>query len=285
MLTFSKSFDKFEGTWFLNEVKDMNRYIIAAVGCVLFLTAAVCPQKAKKRVASKIIPPVATEPSAVFPGYRFEITIGADKTSQLEIFTGYEFQDMDNGQLKKALTEYISMQTPAPRRKIVGPEVLIRPDEALDLQTIVDVAKTARLSASANVRIVTPDGQELGIPVDPKYEEKGNVKPNPLFLMVSLSDSGGVTLNNEDYGGLTDLSGLIAKLKEVFHVREINGVFREGSFDVEKTVHIKAYRSAKFAEIIQLAKVLKDAGAGPISLLVDELPENVVDTRRKLIIH
>jgi biopolymer transport protein ExbD len=261
----------------------MKQHIFAATACVLFLSATVCSQTAGKGVPRKVVPTNASDSRSAFPGYRFEIRIDADKTSHLEMFTGYEYQDLDNGQLKKALTEYLSMQSPPPGRKPVGPEVVIRPDETLDLQTIVDVVKTARVSEAAEVRIVTPEGQQLGIPIDPRYEKIRDVKPNPLYLLVSLNDKNVATLNNDNYGNLADLSLLVAKLKEIFRDREINGVFRERSYEIEKSIHIRIYQSAKFVDLIKLAKELEEAGAGPLTLEIDAGSDLNVVTIRKVI--
>ena len=119
----------------------MIRFLIGVVGTLLLFASLAFPQQSKKVSAQKATIPKAADAAPGFPGYRFEIRIDSDKTSHLEVFTGYEFEDLDNGHLRKALMEYLSMQSPAPGQKPVGPKVVIKPDETLDMSTIIDVAK------------------------------------------------------------------------------------------------------------------------------------------------
>lgn len=257
----------------------MIRFLIGVAGFVLLFASFVFPQETKKVPSKKSTTSKISLSDPTFPGYKFEIRIDSDKTSHLEIFTGYEFEDLDNGRLRKALMEYLSMQSPAPGQKPVGPKVVIKPDETLDMNTIIDVAKTVRVAGSSQVQIVTPDGQELAVPVDPRFVKNREVKPNPLFLIAAL-DGRKMTLNNENCGDLANLSPLITKLKNIFHEREINGVFREGSYEIEKTVYIKIGTTAKFTDLMQIAKALEDSGAGPLFVQIDKDAElNVVLTR------
>jgi biopolymer transport protein ExbD len=211
------------------------------------------------------------ETVAPFRGYRFEIRIDDDKSLHLELLTGYEYEEMNNGLLKKALTEYVAMQTPRPRQKPVGPEVIIRPDVTLDLKTVTDVARTVRVAESAVVRIVVLDGPDLDVSTDPKFPKPTPVRPNPLFLLVRLGENGSITLNKETVGSLSDLSPLEMRLKTIFDDRGINGEFREGTYDIEKTVHITALPEAKFADVIAVAKAVEAAGSSSITLQVDPI--------------
>lgn len=257
----------------------MKKYIYIVVAFILLL-----PSVGLSQIKKPTPKPPIDKLDTKFPGYSFEVRIGADKTSNIEIRTGYEFQDLDKGQLRKALSEYLLMQSPAAGRKPVGPVVSIRPDESLDMQTIFDVIKTVRVSGSAEVTLATPDEQTLEIPVDPKFAKPQSIKPNPLFLLVTVNEKKGITLNNEEFGSLTDSSKLVAKLKNIFHDREINGVTREGSLDVEKTISISIAATAKFKDLCEIAKLLEEAGAVPLVLRVDSDDFlNVIETRRDLI--
>ncbi len=114
----------------------MKKYIYVVIAFILLFTTSGFSQIQKP--APK---PQGEKLDAKFPGYSFEIRIGVDKTSNIEIHTGYEFQDLNNGQLRKALSEYLLMQSPVTGRKPVGPTVSIRPDESLDMRTVFDAIK------------------------------------------------------------------------------------------------------------------------------------------------
>ena len=113
---------------------------------------------------------------------------------------------------------------------------------------------------------------EAKIPAEPKDEQQVNVKPNPLTLVITIDkDTKKVLLNNEAAGDVSDASPLTAKLNEIFKARESNGVFREGTNEVEKTVFIKSHPSVKYGEVVKVIDAAKTAGAQPIGLQVDSI--------------
>ena len=86
-----------------------------------------------------------------------------------------------------------------------------------------------------------PSRFEAKVPAEPKPEDQTVAKPNPLTLVIGINKSDNViTLNNEPAGDVTDTTALNGKLSQIFKDRENNGVFREGTNEVEKTVFIKS---------------------------------------------
>lgn len=120
-----------------------------------------------------------------------------------------------------------------------------------------------------------PHKFEAKVPAEPKPDEQqANPKPNPLTLVVSINKSDKkVTLNNEDLGDISDLSGLTNKLKQIFADRTQNNVLREGTNEVEKTLFIKSPRSVRYGEVVNIIDAVKQAGAQPIGLQIDDLSE------------
>jgi biopolymer transport protein ExbD len=117
-----------------------------------------------------------------------------------------------------------------------------------------------------------PHRFEAKIPAEPKDQPQVDVKPNPLTLVIAIDkNTKKVTLNNQDAGDVSDASALTSKLSEIFKTREQNGVFREGTNEVEKTVFIKSAKSAKYGEVVKVIDAAKSAGASPIGLQVDSL--------------
>ncbi len=96
-------------------------------------------------------------------------------------------------------------------------------------------------------------------------------KPNPLTLVAAVDKDGKLSINNEPKGAMPDASRIETTLKEIFKERENNGVFREGTNEVEKTIHIKASRSTKYGDFIKLVEAVKTAGAQPIGIQIDDL--------------
>ena len=119
-----------------------------------------------------------------------------------------------------------------------------------------------------------PSRFEAKVPAEPKPEDQTVAKPNPLTLVIGINKSDNViTLNNEPAGDITDTTALNGKLSQIFKDRENNGVFREGTNEVEKTVFIKSPRSVRYGSVVKVIDAAKSAGAQPIGLQIDDLSE------------
>jgi len=121
---------------------------------------------------------------------------------------------------------------------------------------------------------VKPSRFEAKVPAEPKNQQNLDVKPNPLTLVIGINSSTkAVTLNNENAGDVSDASALTSKLQEIFKQRENNGVFRENSNEIEKTVFIKSPKSMRYGDVVKVIDAAKLAGASPIGLQVDDLTD------------
>lgn len=121
---------------------------------------------------------------------------------------------------------------------------------------------------------VKPSRFEAKVPAEPKNQQNLDVKPNPLTLVIAINrDTRGVTLNNENAGDVSDASALTGKLGDIFKQRETNGVFREGTNEVEKTVFIKSPKTVRYGDVVKVIDAAKLAGASPIGLQIDDLTD------------
>jgi biopolymer transport protein ExbD len=119
-----------------------------------------------------------------------------------------------------------------------------------------------------------PSRFEAKVPAEPKDQQEVNVKPNPLTLVVAINkETKGITLNNENFGDVSDTEKLNNKLSEIFRERENNGVFREGTNEVEKTIFIKSPKSIRYGDVVRVIDAAKSAGASPIGLQIDDLTD------------
>ena len=119
-----------------------------------------------------------------------------------------------------------------------------------------------------------PSRFEAKVPAEPKQQQNIEVKPNPLTLVVNIArDTRAVTLNNESAGTADDAEPLTNKLREIFKTRESNGVFKEGTNEVEKTIFIKSPKSVHYGDVVKVIDAAKMAGAQPIGLQIDDLSE------------
>ena len=119
-----------------------------------------------------------------------------------------------------------------------------------------------------------PSRFKAQVPAEPKPEDQTVAKPNPLTLVVSISKGDmKVTLNNEEAGDVSNTELLTNKLQAIFKERASNGVMREGTNEVEKTVFIKSPKSISYGNVVKVIDGVKFAGADPIGLQVDDLQE------------
>jgi biopolymer transport protein ExbD len=118
-----------------------------------------------------------------------------------------------------------------------------------------------------------PSRFKAQVPAEPKPEDKTVAKPNPLTLVVSISNDLKVKLNVDEAGNTSDASLLTNKLTQIFKDRAQNGVIREGTNELEKTVFIKAPKSVSYGEVVKVIDAVKTAQADPIGLQIDDLSE------------
>lgn len=119
-----------------------------------------------------------------------------------------------------------------------------------------------------------PHQFEAKVPAEPKDEQNQDIEPNPLTLVVSIDkDDLEVKLNNDAAGNTSDTADLETKLSTIFKDREGNGVYREGTNEVEKTVFLKAPKGVTYGEVVKVIDAVKLAGAQPVGLQIDDLSE------------
>ena len=112
------------------------------------------------------------------------------------------------------------------------------------------------------------------VPAEPKNQQNLDVKPNPLTLVIGINrDTRAITLNNDPSGSVDDSEALTNRLRSIFKDREANGVFRENSNEIEKTVFIKAPKSVHYGDVVRVIDAAKSAGADPIGLQIDDLAD------------
>lgn len=119
---------------------------------------------------------------------------------------------------------------------------------------------------------VKPSRFEAKVPAEPKKQENLVVEANPLTLVISIRPADrSIMLNQEAVGTIDDPSALTNRLKEIFRQRTTEGVFRENSNQIEKTVFIKSPTSVKYGDVVKVIDAAKEGEAEPIGLQVDDL--------------
>jgi biopolymer transport protein ExbD len=113
-------------------------------------------------------------------------------------------------------------------------------------------------------------------------EDLSQLKPNPLTLVVSISNDLQLKLNQDGMGSVNDTAILSQKLRQVFQQRKEQRAYKPGMETrvevpeeerIEKTVFIKAPRGMRYEDVVKVIDAIKGAGANPVGLQVDDLPQ------------
>ena len=113
-------------------------------------------------------------------------------------------------------------------------------------------------------------------------EDLSRLKPNPLTLVVSIATDLSIKLNQDSLGSVNDPSALAQRLRLVFQQRKETRAYKVGMETatnikeddrIEKTVFVKAPRSLRYGDVVKVIDAIKGAGANPVGLQVDDLPQ------------
>lgn len=254
----------------------MNK-LLPAAAAIAFLFASNGYSQAVKKSVQKTPKKVATK-DVVLPA-EYEINATVLKGSGIFILginPTPTYPLSNESAFLTFLQDHFGVTSAAPIKvKRESPKIVIKFMVDDDIATIADAAHLARVSDKAVVELepMLERGLRLIIAKKPSEKEKFDVKPNPLTLIVAMNDKSELKLNGEAMGTLSNMAGLVERLKEIYDEREKNGVFRENSYDVEKTIFIKMPPAALAADLMTIAKALESAGADRIGLQIDELED------------
>ena len=113
-------------------------------------------------------------------------------------------------------------------------------------------------------------------------EDLSKLKPNPLTLVVTIGSDLQIKLNQDSLGSVNDTAPLAQKLAATFLQRKEQRAYKVGmeartdmkdEDRIEKTVFVKAPRAAKYGDVVKVIDAIKGAGANPVGLQVDDLPQ------------
>jgi biopolymer transport protein ExbD len=113
-------------------------------------------------------------------------------------------------------------------------------------------------------------------------EDLSKLKPNPLTLVVSIGSDLQIKLNQDSLGSVNETAPLAQRLALVFKQRKESRAYKIGMENrtdlkeedrIEKTVFVKAPRATKYGDVVKVIDAIKGAGASPVGLQVDDLPQ------------
>jgi biopolymer transport protein ExbD len=159
-------------------------------------------------------------------------------------------------------------------------EIYLNADDNIPHEKLVQVMDLIRKADIDRVGLIAVNedragkrnagGFEVKLPAEPSAKHQV-AKPNPLTIVAQLRPDGRLLLNGDDEGKISDTQKLEQHLKDIFRQREENAVFRPDTDEIEKTIFLKAPKSAKYIEVLKLLSALRRSGAQPIGMQLDDL--------------
>jgi hypothetical protein len=234
------------------------------------------------------IAPIATVSVKNRPNYDLHLKLAPHGKMFLSVTsTGSDAGELGASELGSLITDLPAGADKfnTPNKSFPKVEITVDPEiTMLDLWNPITLFRRG-----SDVRLSLPNGLanegkiEIAVPWDPPGPDV-NVKPNPLFLIVTVADSGALLLNTEPVGTLANTKPLSDRVQDIFKEREANGVFREGSNEVEKSIMIVLPMSdRKVADLVTIARAIWLPGGDRISLSMDDPLGDSVDTRKSLL--
>lgn len=206
------------------------------------------------------------------------LTLTADNKLYEKQQADKELRDIiiNKGELLKKIEK--SMEVKSPDRRIV----YLKADLNASFENVVQIFEIIRTADVEKVGLavikrkneddpyqITSRRIEVKLPQPIMLNESS---PNPSTLIATLDKDGKLMLyRNNDMGTISDTKKLEDTLAKIFKDREYNGVFREGTNEVEKTIYLKVSKSVKYGDFIKLVEAVKIAGAEPIGIQIDDL--------------
>lgn len=250
----------------------MNKFLFTTIALVSLFCGSLTAQAPKKRTPRKHKKSVAAKEIVIPADYEIHVvTANGVGVILVQIVPVPSYPSLE-APFTGFLRDHFAARPNVLNVKYGYPKIVVKFLDTDDILTLVGAVQLVRISDKAVVELDSMlDDVRLMVPRKPTPQDMIDVKPNPLTLLVEMTEQKSLTLNNEEMGTLSDTATLVKFLKEVFRERENNGVFRENSNEVEKTVFIKMPLSGKAADMITIAKALQEAGSDIIGFQVDDL--------------
>jgi|GEM_PF-4986082 len=112
-------------------------------------------------------------------------------------------------------------------------------------------------------------------------EDSPTAEANPLTLLVEIGKNGSIKLNSQNAGQINNPTLLTTKIKSILQQRKKQGVFREGSNDVEATVSFRVDRTVSYEDFVSLISKLWKIGVVPITVVTDKTGVPQIPTPKK----
>jgi len=242
--------------------------------CCLVLTVSVFPQQKTRgpRKYQAIVRPDETKPFDPMPrieGFALFVAIDTEGKTRVSVRTSETSSEVTVVDLVKIYGQITTPPVfPGPEIKFADPIIILSAEPSVTYGTIEKVVDPLRKPGKNRIKLEAGNGRYIVVPAKNPSAQEIKPKPNPLTLVVRVDKELNVSLNNEPQGSLDDLSALTMRLADIFKRRAENGVFREGTSEIETTIFLRLPENIKFEQIRDLDTALRNVGSDLIGLAI-----------------
>ncbi len=240
---------------------------------VLLTSTTTLPQRKASR--TKPAPTKTAAKAESLPNYRLNLKIGDGPKLSVSIDSSDTKGNIEPSELKSFITDLPSGRNKFSTPSDLFPRVMVEASpniSMLDFWNPITLFPQGRTEIQVSIPTGLPTGGEILLTVPWQVSEPSfDVKPNPLWLVVTVAADGKLSLNTEPAGTTSNTVPLTNRLQQVFREREVNGIFREGTNEIEKSVTIAMPMSdRKFSDLITIARAIWLPGGDRIALAMDD---------------
>jgi biopolymer transport protein ExbD len=233
--------------------------------------SSVQAQKKKRPLKKPVSSPATINEASRSEDYVLMVEIDKDSKIKLAVQKSAASEFLGETQATNLLTDFLAKFFNRKPSEKLNSAVIVKPHPVLKYAEIIDVVKKIRSLTMQKIRVEIDKDFYVYVLREIPKKERAKLKPNPATLVVELDKNMKLRLNRDEMGSLNDLSPLERTLKEIFRLREDNGIFRNGTNEVEKRIFLKAPPSVGFFDVIKIIESLRKTGASPIGLHIDDL--------------
>ena len=235
------------------------------------LCDVVTAQRPKPRTVPKpkVIEPIEVA-SPILAEYEYQCSINSREQVSCLVASPAQGKYLDVSQIGSAMRAVFTVGADRLVQELIIPKVVVEADSSLKMITLLTLLNDFRVAAYQVIEYKLSKEISLFLPRKPDRKTETNIKPNPLKLEVDVTKDGKLTLNLEPAGSLNESAPLTNKLIKIFKDREVNGVFRPGINEVEKTVSIvMPLEGYGIPDLQRIAEAIALAGGDRIVLDID----------------
>lgn len=202
-----------------------------------------------------------------------QIMLGGPESQSIELSTlGQKVKEYSAATPAYTRVVYLGASTELPYTDVTAVLDELRKYDIDKVKLLVSSREPADNGSFLPKNVPAPDSS---LEVSLRYVKPYQDKPNPLVLVVKIGADGKPTLNTEPQ---QDLGALSSKLTEIFKLREENGVFREGTNEVEKTILVSEKNSNNtYGQVVKLVDAAYSGLAYPVVLTDAEIGNQFAD--------